>query len=385
MIPYGKQYIDDDDIQSVIKTLKSDFLTQGPTVPLFEQKISEYCESKHAIACNSATSALHISCIALGLCKDDYLWTSPISYVASSNAGLYCGAKIDFVDIDPETFNICIDSLETKLKEADKQGKLPKIVMPVHLCGQPSQMKDIHKLSKKYNFKIIEDASHAIGSEYENKKTGNCDYSDICVFSFHPVKIITTAEGGMATTNSDQLAESLKKLRTHGVTKDPEKMENEPHGSWYYEQQLLGYNYRLTDIQAALGISQLNKLHQFIKSRNKLAHKYDEQLDKNFIKIPTVRDNVKSSFHLYVIRTIGEEKRITRDKLFKYLKSKNILVNIHYMPIYMQPYYQRFNFNYEDFPNSNDYYSSAISIPIFPSLAEDDHSYIVDSVNNFFK
>ncbi|ART79738.1 UDP-4-amino-4,6-dideoxy-N-acetyl-beta-L-altrosamine transaminase [Oceanisphaera avium] len=301
MIPYGRQDINQADIDAVIEILKSDFLTQGPKVPLFEKTVADYVGSDHAVAVNSATSALHIACLALGLGPGDWLWTSPITFVASANCGLYCGAQVDFVDIDPRTYNLCAKELEKKLITAKQNGTLPKVVIPVHFSGQSCDMQAIHALSKRYGFKIIEDASHAIGGKYKKEPIGNCRYSDITVFSFHPVKIITTAEGGMAMTNNPQLAEKMQLYRSHGITRDPSFMTHEPDGSWYYQQIELGYNYRMTELQAALGISQMQRLDGFITQRHKLAQRYNELLADLPITLPWQHVDSDSSWHLYVI------------------------------------------------------------------------------------
>ena len=363
MIPYGRQNIDKNDIAAVVKILKSDFITQGPTTPQFEKAISKVTNSKYACAVNSATSALHIACLSLGIGKDDIVWTSPISFVASSNCALYCGAKIDFVDIDKTSYNICVKSLENKLIDAEKKGQLPKAVIPVHLSGQSCEMKTIKRLSKKYNFKIIEDAAHAIGGKYLGQPIGNCKYSDITVFSFHPVKIITTSEGGICTTNDPNLYSRLCRFRSHGVTRHPQEMVNKPDGSWYYEQLELGYNYRLNDIMSALGLSQLKKLKKFIRERKKIAKIYDKLFDKTPIITPKQSIDFDSSRHLYIIRIPNN-----RDGVFENLRNNGIGVNIHYIPIYRQPFYQKFNFNYNDFKESEKYYKEAISIPIYPGL-----------------
>jgi len=368
MIPYGRQDITQQDIDAVTEVLKSDFLTQGPVVPLFEKEVCNYTGAKYGVAVNSATSALHISCLALGLGKDDWLWTSPITFVASANCGLYCGAKVDFVDIDSRTYNLSPQKLEEKLIEAEKKGKLPKIVIPVHLAGQSCEMKKIYQLSKKYSFKIIEDASHAIGGRYQGKSVGSCQYSDITVFSFHPVKIITTGEGGMAVTNNKQLAEKMSLLRCHGVTRDPKFMTHEPDGSWYYQQIELGFNYRMTDIQAALGISQIKKLDRYIIKRNKIANQYNQAFQKNpAVVVPYQHQDADSSYHLYIIKK-GKKLSIDRKILFEKLKKEGIGVNIHYIPLYTQPYYKKQGVISCGFSNSEDYYSCAISLPIFYSM-----------------
>lgn len=377
MIPYGRQNISEEDIKAVSDVLKSDFLTQGNAVPEFENKVSQYCNVNFAFAVNSATSALHISCLALDVGPNDIVWTSAVSFVASANCALYCGASIDFVDIDANTYNMCVKSLSAKLEQASKSGKLPKVVIPVHLTGQPCEMKEIYELSKKYKFKIIEDASHAIGARYKNTKIGDCKYSDISVFSFHPVKIITTGEGGMATTNDIKIAEKLSLYRTHGITRDESAMQNIPDGPWYYEQIKLGFNYRMTDIQAALGISQMNRLDSFIQKRYQIFDRYNEYFkDLSLIKTPWQNKDSRSSLHLYVIRVDNSKSKVDHNALFNYLRNNNIGVNIHYIPIYRHPFYSKLGFNFSDFPESEKYYSEAISIPIYPDLEEESQEFV---------
>ncbi len=377
MIPYGRQNISEEDIKAVSDVLKSDFLTQGNAVPEFENKVSQYCNVNFAFAVNSATSALHISCLALDVGPNDIVWTSAVSFVASANCALYCGASIDFVDIDANTYNMCVKSLSAKLEQASKSGKLPKVVIPVHLTGQPCEMKEIYELSKKYKFKIIEDASHAIGARYKNTKIGDCKYSDIAVFSFHPVKIITTGEGGMATTNDIKIAEKLSLYRTHGITRDESAMQNIPDGPWYYEQIKLGFNYRMTDIQAALGISQMNRLDSFIQKRYQIFDRYNEYFkDLSLIKTPWQNKDSRSSLHLYVIRVDNSKSKVDHNALFNYLRNNNIGVNIHYIPIYRHPFYSKLGFNFSDFPESEKYYSEAISIPIYPDLEEESQEFV---------
>lgn len=369
MIPYGRQNISDDDIAEVVNVLKSDYLTQGPLVPVFEKEICEYVDVDFAVATNSATSALHLACLALGVGKGDIVWTTPITFVASANCALYCGAEVDFVDIEPESNNISVAELERKLILAKQNGRLPKVVIPVHLSGNPCDMEAIHNLGLQYGFKIIEDASHAIGGKYKSKKIGNCAYSDICIFSFHPVKIITTGEGGMALTNNVELAILMQRLRSHGITRDPKEMSQIPDGSWYYEQLELGFNYRMTDIQAALGISQLKKIDEFLEQRNKIAHKYNELLSGQSLTLPIVNEEDYSAFHLYIIRV-----KSTRDKnqvkLFEILRANGIMVNLHYIPVYRHPFYKKMGFESKDYPASESYYSEAISLPIFPGLSD---------------
>lgn len=386
MIPYGKQSISKKDIDSVVDVLNSDFLTQGPMVPIFEDKISTYVGSKFSSAFNSATSALHGACLSLGLSDKDILWTSAISFVASSNCGLYCGAEIDFVDIDPKTFNICPDELAKKLIFAKKTDSLPKILVIVHMCGQSADMQRIHEICKEYNIKIIEDASHAIGGAYQNNKIGSCKYSDITVFSFHPVKIITTGEGGIACTNSPELKNGLDLSRTHGITKEKSKLYSDLDENWFYEQHTLGYNYRMTDIVAALGISQLERVDDFVNKRNKLAQRYKDLLSESPIILPHIIDESYSSFHLYVILIDESETALKRKELYNYLFfNKKIGVNVHYIPIYKHPYYQKLDKNFAEQTNAENYYKRALSIPMYPDLNDKELEYISNSIKEFFK
>jgi len=381
LIPYGRQYIDEEDIESVVNTLRSDYLTQGPKISEFEAALSKFCGSKYGVAVNSATSALHLSCLALGLKAGDYVWTSPNSFVASANCAIYCGAEIDFVDIDPKTYNMSADELETKLISAEKEGKLPKIVIPVHFAGQPCDMQKIHNLSKKYGFYIIEDASHAIGSTYFNTKTGSCIFSDITVFSFHPVKIITTGEGGFVTTNCSDVYKKISLLRSHGVTRDFELLENKSEGSWFYEQKELGFNYRITDIQASLGISQLKKLDSFISKRRNIARIYNNSIENSLIVKPYNQKNIVSSMHLYPITLNLGALSVDRKEVFNYFIKNGVAVNVHYIPIHVQPFYKKLGFKIGDFPIAEDFYSKAISLPIFPSLKIEDQLKIIELVN----
>ncbi|MBQ0797313.1 UDP-4-amino-4,6-dideoxy-N-acetyl-beta-L-altrosamine transaminase [Zhongshania sp.] len=380
MIPYGRQNINQADIDAVIEVLNSDFLTQGPKVPEFERAITQYTGAKHAVATNSATSALHLACLALGLSKGDWLWTSPITFVASANCGLYCNANIDFVDIDAKTYNMCPLALEAKLEEAEKLGRLPKIVIPVHLCGQSCDMEKISALAKQYGFKIIEDASHAIGGKYQGQAIGNSRYSDITVFSFHPVKIITTGEGGMAVTNKEYLAERMSLLRSHGITRNPDLMTQEPDGPWYYQQIALGFNYRITDIQAALGISQIARLDEFIEKRQLIAKQYDELLSNMPVTTPWHHPDSQSSFHLYPIRIKTNECTKSHREIFDVMRNNGIGVNLHYIPIYMQPAYAKFNISKDNFPQANNYYEQAISLPIFPELTQSNQQKVITTL-----
>lgn len=370
MIPYGKQAISQADIDTVLEVLQSDFLTQGPKTPQFEQIVANKVGAKHALAVNSATSALHIACLALGLSEGDWLWTTPVTFVASANCGLYCGAQVDFVDIDPRTYNLCPQALETKLIAAERCGKLPKVLVAVHLCGQPCDMQSIHALSQRYGFKVIEDASHAIGGQYKGNYIGNSRYSDITVFSFHPVKIITTAEGGMALTNDDRLAEKMNLYRSHGVTRDQNLMTHESDGPWYYQQVTLGFNYRMTELQAALGISQMERLDDFIAKRHLLAKRYNELLQDLPLTLPWQHPDSYSGLHLYVIRLQLNRIDKTHRQVFEALREQGIGVNLHYIPVHTQPYYQQMGFEAGDYPQAEQYYREAISLPMFQGLTE---------------
>jgi UDP-4-amino-4,6-dideoxy-N-acetyl-beta-L-altrosamine transaminase len=377
MIPYGRQDITQADINAVVEVLQSDFLTQGPKVPLFEQTVAAKVGAKHALAVNSATSALHIACMALGLGQGDWLWTTPITFVASANCGLYCGAQIDFIDIDPRTYNLCPKALEAKLIVAERDGKLPKVLVAVHLCGQSCDMQAIHALSQRYGFKIIEDASHAIGGKYQGEYIGNGRYSDITVFSFHPVKIITTAEGGMALTNDDQLAEKMNLHRSHGVTRDQNQMTHAPDGPWYYQQVELGYNYRMTELQAALGLSQMDRLDTFVARRHELAERYDRLLADLPVTTPRQHPDGYSGLHLYVIRLQLDNLTKTHRQVFESLRAQGIGVNLHYIPVHTQPYYQAMGFAAEDFPEAMAYYHEAISLPMFQGLTDEQQDQVV--------
>ncbi|PMG09878.1 UDP-4-amino-4,6-dideoxy-N-acetyl-beta-L-altrosamine transaminase [Vibrio splendidus] len=368
VIPYGKQDISQQDIDSVVDVLKSDFLTQGPQVPAFESALTEHSGAQYALAVNSATSALHIACLALGLGEGDWLWTTPVTFVASANCGLYCGAKVDFVDMDSATYNMCPKKLEQKLVTAKATGTLPKVVVPVHLCGQPCDMESIAKLAKEYGFKVIEDASHAIGGQYHEQPIGNCKYSDITVFSFHPVKIVTTAEGGAALTNRKELADKMALLRSHGITRDPEMMTEASHGGWYYQQVDLGFNYRMTELQAALGVSQMQRLDDFVAARHVLSKRYNEILSALPLVLPYQLKDTYSGLHLFVIRLKLDEISLTHKQVFEALRDNGIGVNLHYIPVHTQPYYQSMGFAEGDFPESESYYKEAISLPMFHSM-----------------
>jgi UDP-4-amino-4,6-dideoxy-N-acetyl-beta-L-altrosamine transaminase len=380
MIPYGRQDINEDDIQAVVDVLRSDFLTQGPIVPAFEKSIADYCGVKHAVAVNSATSALHIACLALEVGRGDIVWTSSITFVASANCALYCGADIDFVDIDSHTFNMSVNCLSEKLKQAKKSGKLPKVVIPVHLCGQPCDMEKIHALSLEYGFKLIEDASHAVGGKYQNKPIGNCEFSDITVFSFHPVKIITTGEGGMAVTNNELLAKKLCLLRSHGITRDQAEMENKSDGPWYYEQIDLGFNYRMTDIQAALGLNQMQRLDKFVAKRHRIAKRYDQLLADFPVKTPRQIAESYSGLHLYVIKLKLTEINKTHRQVFEELRALGVGVNLHYIPVYKQPYYKNLGFKAGYCEEAERYYNEALSLPIYPGLSESEQNLILETL-----
>jgi UDP-4-amino-4,6-dideoxy-N-acetyl-beta-L-altrosamine transaminase len=380
MLPYGRQHITEADIQAVEQVLRSDFLTQGPVVPRFEQAVADYCNAAHGVAVNSATSALHLACLALGLSSGDRLWTSPNTFVASANCGLYCGAKVDFVDIDPLTYNLSAEALAAKLELAEREGALPKIVIPVHFAGQPCDMPAIHALGRRYGFRIIEDASHAIGARYGENKVGACAHSDITVFSFHPVKLITTGEGGLATTNSPELADRMARLRSHGITRDSERMTHTPDGDWYYQQIELGYNYRMTDIQAALGVTQLARLDQYVARRHEIAARYDDLLADLPVTRPWQHPDSYSGLHLYVIRLQLDRIKKTHREVFESLRAQCIGVNLHYIPVHTQPYYQQMGFKVGDYPEAERYYAEAISLPMFQTLTEAQQDRVVGAL-----
>jgi UDP-4-amino-4,6-dideoxy-N-acetyl-beta-L-altrosamine transaminase len=384
MIPYGKQDITESDIDSVVDVLHSDFLTQGPCVPLFEKKLCKYTGANYAVAVNSATSALHIACLALGLGSKDILWTSPISFVASANCGLYCGATVDFVDVEAGTALMSIKKLRKKLEDAKISGRLPKIVIPVHFSGQSCDMKEISKLSREYGFSVIEDAAHAIGGKYRGDMVGNCKYSDITVFSFHPVKIITTGEGGAAMTNSKKYAEKMKKLRSHGITRNPKEMINKIDGPWYYEQIELGFNYRMTDIHAALGCSQIENIDKYVSYRQKIADRYDKAFSEIPITTPHISSNSYSSFHLYVIQLNSKGGNKKRLQLFNRLRKQGIGVNVHYIPIYHHPIYNNLGYSIHSFDESEKYYNSTITLPIYYNLTEHEQNKVINVVMNEF-
>ena len=377
MIPYGKQNISEADIQAVVDVLRSDFITQGPVVPQFEKAVAAYCGAKHAVAVSSATSALHIACVALGVGPGDLVWTSPVTFVASANCARYCGADVDFVDIDPRTYNMSVERLAEKLERAKANNSLPKVVIPVHLSGQSCEMEAIHALSIQYGFRIIEDASHAIGGSYKGEKVGSCRYSDITVFSFHPVKIITTGEGGMAVTNDPELVKHMARLRSHGITRYPEEMTHPPDGSWYYQQIELGFNYRMTDIQAALGVSQMRRLDEFVAQRHVIAQRYDELLKDSAVTTPWQHPDAYSGLHLYIVRLQAGAMKTSHREVFERMRAGGIGVNLHYIPVYRQPYYERMGFKYEDFPQAEQYYAQAITLPIYPGLTPEQQGEVV--------
>lgn len=370
MIPYGRQEITQGDIDAVVEVLKSDFITQGPCVPRFEAALASYCQAKHAVATNSGTSTLHLACRVLGLGAGDWLWTTPITFVASANCGLYCGAKVDFVDIDPATYNLSVKALEQKLEQAEETGILPKILVVVHFGGQPCEMQKIHALSQRYRFHIVEDASHAVGGRYQDEPIGNCHYSDITVFSFHPVKIITTAEGGMALTNRADLAAKMERLRSHGITRDPALMTHETDGPWYYQQIDLGYNYRMTELQAALGLSQLERLDDYVAKRHRLAKRYNQLLSEFPVVAPGQHPDSYSGLHLYVIRLQLYKIACSHCQVFESLREQGIGVNVHYIPVHTQPYYQNMGFREGEFPEAESYYKEAISLPMYPTMTD---------------
>ena len=377
MIPYGRQDISLADIEEVVGVLRSDFLTQGPQVPRFEKEVCKKVGADYALAVNSATSALHIACLALGLSDGDLLWTSPITFVASANCGLYCGADVDFVDIDPRNFNLCPTALEAKLREADAANRLPKVVVVVHMCGQSADMEKIAALGNRYGFHIIEDASHAIGGKYQGAYIGNCRFSDITVFSFHPVKIITTAEGGMAVTNDPTLAQKMELYRSHGITRDTSQMTREPDGPWYYQQVDLGYNYRMTDLQAALGVSQMQRLDAFVMRRHELAERYDRLLTALPLVIPWRANETYSAFHLYVVRLKRDKTTQSRREVFEALRGLGIGINVHYIPVHVQPHYSAMGLKSGDYPEAERYYEQAISLPLFAKMTNDQQDEVV--------
>lgn len=378
-IPYGRQSIDQADLDAVVAVLKSDFLTQGPAVARFEKAVASIVGARHAVASCNATASLHLACLALGVGIGDVVWTSPVTFVASANCARYCGAKIDFVDIDPITYNISIERLQEKLRAAENLGQLPKVVIPVHLAGHPADMAEIQALARQYGFRVIEDASHAIGGHYRNGMIGSCSHSDITVFSFHPVKLITTGEGGMALTNDPDLARRMALFNSHGITRDPGEMTHASEGPWYYQQVELGHNYRMTDIQAALGVSQLARLESFVARRHTLANRYDEAFAELPIICPWRDPRDYSGFHLYIIRLDRPDKE-RHLAIFERLRSRGILVNLHYIPVYRQPDFSKFGFDWAEFPESESYYQSAVTIPLFPAMTSEQQERVISEV-----
>ncbi len=379
MIPYGRQEILQQDIDAVVEVLQSPWLTQGPAVPAFEKAVTELCHVEHAIAVNSATSALHIACLALAVGPNDRVWTSPNSFVASANCARYCGATVDFVDIEEDTGNMSVAALREKLAESAKSNTLPKVVIPVHFAGQPCDMAEIKQLSIEYGFFIIEDASHAIGASYQQHPIGNCAFSDICVFSFHPVKIITSAEGGMAVTNDAMLARKMQLLRSHGITNLVEEMTEPSHGPWYYQQLTLGFNYRMTDLQAALGLSQLQRICQFVAKRNELASQYQQHLEPLAVSLLTQKPERVSSYHLLVMQ-LPEANSELHHRVVCDLRAAGIVAHVHYIPIHLQPYYQNLGFKMGDFPAAERYYQRSITLPLYTQLTAEELQQVVTTL-----
>jgi UDP-4-amino-4,6-dideoxy-N-acetyl-beta-L-altrosamine transaminase len=380
VIPYGRQSISEEDVKAVVDVLRSDFLTQGPAVPRFENAVAAHCGVAHAIAVNSATSALHIACLALGVGPGDRVWTSPNTFVASANCARYCGADVDFVDIDPVTLNLCVEALAAKLASAERDGQLPKVVIPVHFSGMPCDLTRIHALGQRYGFRIIEDASHAIGATYADTTIGDCRLSDITVFSFHPVKIITTAEGGLATTRSPELARRMRLLRSHGITRETSELTQPDEGAWYYEQQALGFNYRITDMQAALGLSQLANLPAWITRRHRIADAYDRELAPLALILPVRDANSHSALHLYVVQVDEARTSLSRRVVFDRLRAAGIGVNVHYIPVHLQPDFRRFGFRAGQFPAAEAYYRRSLSIPMYATLSDASQRQVIDAL-----
>ncbi|VBB05528.1 degt/dnrj/eryc1/strs aminotransferase [Lucifera butyrica] len=383
-IPYGHQDINEADIQAVMAVLASDWITQGPAIEKFEQTVAQYCGARYAVAVNSATSALHIACMAAGLKRGEWLWTSPNTFVASANCGRYCGAAVDFADIDNRTYNISVTRLAEKLKRAKRENRLPKVVVPVHFAGQSCEMEPIQRLAAEYGFLLLEDASHAIGGTYQGQKVGSCRFADMTVFSFHPVKIITTAEGGMVLTNRQDLYERLIRLRSHGITRQAELM-SENQGPWYYQQIELGFNYRLTDLQAALGISQMERIDEFVAKRRAIAAKYDRELKNLPLILPWQHPDSLSAYHLYVVQLAPVYQRKSRRQVFEELRASGIGVNVHYIPVHTQPYYRQFGFKYGDFPVAEAYYNSAVSIPLYAAMTAEQQDYVISTLTEILQ
>ena len=376
MIPYGRQSISEEDIAAVVAVLRSDWITQGPSIEAFEQALAGYCGVEHSVAVANATGALHLACLAMGVGPGDTVWTSPNTFLASANCALYCGAQVDFVDIDPATYNMSVSVLERKLAQAAADGALPAVVIPVHFAGQSCDMAAIGALAREYGFKVIEDASHAVGADYQSGKVGNCAHSDATVFSFHPVKILTTGEGGMVMTNNALLNQTLRRLRSHGVTRDPVDMQAGNEGAWYYEQIVLGYNYRITDIQAALGLSQLKRLDAFVTRRRELAARYDSLLSDLPVTLPAQAKYGRSAYHLYPVGVACDQRR----RVFEYLRAQGIGVNVHYIPVHLQPYYRNLGFSEGAYPHAESYYAGAISLPMYYSLTDGEQDQVISAM-----
>jgi UDP-4-amino-4,6-dideoxy-N-acetyl-beta-L-altrosamine transaminase len=380
LIPYGRQSISEADIDAVVEVLKSDFLTQGPVVPAFEDSVVAHCGARYGVAANSATSALHLACLALGVGRGDSVWTSPLTFVASANCALYCGATVDFVDVDERTYNMCPERLEKKLKSAAERGALPKVIIPVHLAGQSCDMAAIHAAASRYGVRIIEDASHAIGGAYRGEPVGNCKFSDIAIFSFHPVKIITTGEGGMAMTNDAQLAELMRMDRTHGIVRESDQLQHDDVGPWYYEQQRLGFNYRMTDVAAALGLSQMRRIEEFVARRREVAATYDAAFADLPVTRPWQHPDTDSAWHLYIIRIDRRRTARSHREIFDALRSAGVGVNLHYIPVYRQPYYRDLGFGQGHCPIAEAYYAEAISLPMYATLSAQDQAQVIAAV-----
>ncbi|XSS64938.1 UDP-4-amino-4,6-dideoxy-N-acetyl-beta-L-altrosamine transaminase [Pseudomonas sp. B11] len=385
MIPYGRQSLDQADIDAVVQVLQSDWLTQGPGIEAFEQAMALRCQAAHGVAVCNATSALHIACLAAGLGPGDWLWTSPNTFLASANCGRYCGAQVDFVDIDPHTWNLDAQALERKLLLAAAKGRLPKVLVAVAFSGQSCDMRRLAELAERYGFILIEDASHAVGASYAGRPVGCGEFAAMTVFSFHPVKIITSAEGGMVMTNDAELADHLRRLRSHGMTRDPAQMRGDSHGPWYYQQTELGFNYRMTDLQAALGLSQLNKLDEFVQRRRYLAERYRQRLQELPLTLPRSQAEAQSAWHLYVVRLQPEGLRRSHREVFEGLRAAGIGVNLHYIPVHLQPYYQDLGFAAGDFPEAERYYAQAISLPMYPGLSDDEQDYVVEQLRRLLR
>jgi UDP-4-amino-4,6-dideoxy-N-acetyl-beta-L-altrosamine transaminase len=380
MIPYGRQDISEEDIAAVVEVLRSDWLTQGPAITRFEEAVAGYCGVRFAVAVTNATAALHIACLAAGLKPGGLLWTVPNTFVASANCALYCGARVDFVDIDPHSYNMSIEALERKLARAEQQGALPDVLVPVHFGGQSCDMLRIGQLAKRYGFRVIEDASHAIGGRYRGRPVGSCEFSDMAVFSFHPVKIVTTGEGGMVLTNSEALCQRLRSLRSHGITRDPAVMDCEPDGAWVYQQTELGFNYRMTDLQAALGASQMARLDRFVARRHALAERYDRLLAGLALTVQQRDSAAWSAYHLYVVRLRLDRSGVSHRQVFDHMRARGIGVNLHYIPVHTQPYYRQFGFRQGDFPEAEAYYREALSLPMFFALSDAEQDRVVDAL-----